>query len=373
MSYPNRGLFSYTPTQQFKADDIGYFAAEAKRNAAEQQKAIGTATAQAAAKSAKPALELTKVEKSPELSSAFKDLLSPLQSLAKSQADATKTLQEQQAMVNPRFQSAMLEDVGRVTSDLGSYEKTLAALDREGRAALDAREAEAQREALGVLERYGAGRPAMGMGSELGKIAADRVAAARLPYALQVTQFSADIADRLARARAGTVGQRQNLLSSGYGFLRSQADDAMRPLSSALNLVGQAGDVFSRLNFLGVGGETGQNPYSLPVFAQRLPVPTVRYPQPYVPPAPVSQAMSTGTPLTVPMTRRGANLYESEEEYYARLDRERAALADARARAARAWERRSEAEYPQFAEENAFFAQPEYPQFAEENAFFARA
>jgi len=306
-------LFNYAPTQQFRADDTGYFAAEARRRNAETQRTIGEATAQAAAKAAKPTLELTKVEKNPALSAAFQDLLSPLQSLAKSQASATKTLQEQQALVNPRFQSAMLEDVGRVTSDLGDYEKSLAALEREGRAGLAAREAESQREALGFLERYGAGRPAMGMGSELGKIAADRVAAARLPYALQQTQFSADLADRLARARMGTVGQRQNLLSQGYGFLRGQADDAMRPLSSALNLVGQAGDVFSRLNFLGVGGETGQTPYSLPVFAQRLPVPQVRYPQPCVPPAPVSRTSRREEDEVPPPPRRRSGV---EEKYF---------------------------------------------------------
>lgn len=328
-------LFKYEPIQQFRADQSGFFADEARRRNAETQRTIGEATAQAAAKSAKPTPELVKVEKSPGLSSAFQDLVSPLQALTQSQAAATKTLQEQQALVNPRFQSAMLEDVGRVTSDLGDAEQTYSQLYRQGSEAIAARDAEAQREARGIVEKQMATRAGLGMGSELAKIIADRVAAARLPTALQQVQFSADLADRLARQRAAAIGQRQNLLSQGYGFLRSQADDAMRPLSSALNLVGQAGDVFSRLNFLGVGGETGQTPYSLPVFAQRLPAPTVRYPQPYVPPAPVSRAMETSTRSGVgyggAVNRpRG---YETEEQALDRLFREDEAVKAARERA----------------------------------------
>lgn len=255
------------PFRQYHAGDIGFGANQARLTNAGLQR-LG----QSALKSTKPSLDLIKVEKHPGLSSAFENLVTPLQNLFKSQAQTTKTLKEQRDLVNPLYQAAMLEDVNRVTSNLGDFKNRLNALEKENREALTALAAESQNQALGFLERYGAGRPALGMSSELGKIAADRIAAARLPYALQTAQMSADFADRLARQQASALGQRQELLSKGYGFLRSQDDNDLRPLINALNLLGQSGDVYGRLNFLGVGGETGQTPYTLPVFStQRVP------------------------------------------------------------------------------------------------------
>lgn len=351
-------LFKYEPTRQFRADESGFFADEARRRNAETQRAVGTAAAKAAVP---PPSEpkLLRTERTPELSSAFKGLFDPLQSAVKSQVDFTKQLQSQQAMINPRLQASMLEDVGRVTSDLGDAEQTYGRLQQQGSEAIAARQAEAKREAMGVVERQMASRSGLGMGSEMAKIIADRVAAASIPAALQQVQFSADLADRIARQRAASIGQRQGLLSQGYGFFRDQMTDALRPISGALNLLGQAGAVDRALNIYGFGGETGQLPFSLPVYAQRTSTPSVRNPQPYTPPAAVNR-VGTSNVEGRGQVPEGTRMDMASYTLYLADQAQRKALQDqelerARARARQEQARRWAADNPQFAEEDAYF------------------
>ncbi len=358
-------LFKYEPIRQFRADESGFFADEARRRNAETQRAVGSAAAKAAVPTTDEP-KLLRTERTPELSSAFKGLFDPLQSAVKSQVDFTKQLQSQQAMINPRLQASMLEDVGRVTTDLGDAEQTYGRLQQQGSEAIAARQAEAKREAMGVVERQMASRSGLGAGSEMAKIIADRVAAASIPAALQQVQFSADLADRIARQRAASIGQRQGLLSQGYGFFRDQMTDALRPISGALNLLGQAGSVDRALNIYGFGGETGQTPYSLPVYAQRTSTPSVRYPQPYVPPAPVSRINNPPPPqdetekVARPTAPEGFRMDPASWTLYLADQAQRKALQDqelerARARARQEQARRWAADNPQFAEEDAYF------------------
>lgn len=315
MAFPpntSTNLFKYEPTPQYRADESGFFADEARRKNAETQRAVGTAVAKAAA-STPDEPKLLRTERTPELSSAFKGLFDPLQSAVKSQVDFTKQLQSQQAMINPRLQAAMLEDVGRVTTDLGDVEQTYGRLQQQGSEAIAARQAEAKREAMGVVEKQLASRAGLGAGSEMAKIIADRIAAASIPAALQQVQFSAGLADWLARQRAASIGQRQGLLAQGYGYMQDMMTGPLKPISGALNLLGQAGSIDRALNIYGFGGETGQTPYSLPVYAQRLPVPQVRYPQPYVPPAPVSRTSRREEDEVPPPPRRRSGV---EEKYF---------------------------------------------------------
>ncbi len=360
-------LFKNEPTRQFRADESGFFADEARRRNAETQRAVGTA----AAKAAVPTTEepkLLRTERTPELSSAFKGLFDPLQSAVKSQVDFTKQLQSQQAMINPRLQAAMLEDVGRVTTDLGDVEQTYGRLQQQGSEAIAARQAEAKREAMGVVEKQLASRSGLGAGSEMAKIIADRVAAASIPAALQQVQFSAGLADWLARQRAASLGQRQGLLAQGYGYMQDMMTGPLKPISGALNLLGQAGAIDRALNIYGFGGETGQNPYSLPVYMPRLSTPAVRYPQPYVPPAPVSLVKETPSGSRIGYggaVNRPRN--ESEEEYYDLLEREQAAMERARRNARSVANRRWLDEYPQFEEEDALYRPSP---FDEEDEYF---
>lgn len=370
-------LFKYEPIQQFRADQSGFFADEARRRNAETQRAVGTA----AAKAAVPTTEepkLLRTERTPELSSAFKGLFDPLQSAVKSQMDFTKQLQSQQAMINPRLQAAMLEDVGRVTTDLGDVEQTYGRLQQQGSEAIAARQAEAKREAMGVVERQLASRSGLGAGSEMAKIIADRVAAASIPAALQQVQFSAGLADWLARQRAASLGQRQGLLAQGYGYMQDMMTGPLKPISGALNLLGQAGAVDRALNIYGFGGETGQNPYSLPVYMPRLSTPAVRYPQPYSPPAPVSRVNNRPPPqddpdkVARPQAPEGIRMDPASwtlylEDQQRRSDQRQAELELARRNARGIANRRWLNEYPQFEEEDALYRPSP---FDEEDAYF---
>jgi len=338
---------------QYSADDRGFLASESRRKAAEQRRQVQDVLSRAAEPTKPSPPKLERVEKSPELSSIFRDTIAPLAGFARTQSQTARDLREQQARLNPMFQAATAEDVAASSTNVGDFERAAAAAAGRLQEGLGAREQAAVGDAIGFLERYGAGRPGLGAGSELAKLAADRAAAARLPFAVQQAQLDLDVADRIRAARAGAVGQRQALLAREYDFLRDQPSDFLRPAGLSLGLLGQAGDIYNRINFLGLSQDTGQRPYQLPYTPPRVTLPGV-----YMPPPPVRQLVVPpkygSTPPQPPAPQPPAPQPSSAARQRAFASPDPGGYLAARARADEVAYRRS-LDYPQFADEDLFF------------------
>jgi len=352
-------LFKYEPIQQFRADQSGFFADEARRKAAEQQRTIGEAVAkQSTPEARKPKLELLEVDRFPALTALTKAQIKPAEEAMTESQKMSQALRQRQQSLLPQMESFVNQDVAATQTSLADYLRGAEDIAKGAAALNEASRAAAMRGASGFAERYGAARPNQGVGSEMYKILGDRFAEAQLPYDLQRQQLYANLNQQRYAAQQGALGQRQNLLTRGYDFMRNLSDDSLRPLNANLDTIQRLAATLGGTTFQDVGADVPLNTVarSLPAVSTRR----VGFPRfdmggyrPQVTGNPPPDEGGGKTPPPVTTTGRREYSYESPKERDARAQ----ALADGRARAAAEWQRRSEAEYPQFAEENAFFAQ----------------
>ena len=262
-------LFKYEPIQQFRADQSGFFADEARRRNAETQRAIGTAVAKAASAPTKPKFELVEVDRNPALTALSRSQVKPLEEAITEQQKLSRALRQRQQSLLPQLEAITAQDVSSVGTGYADY---LRSLDDITKGALDLTEASRKQAMLGAAgeaERYGAGRPNQGLSSEMLKILGTQFAQAQLPYDLQRQQIQANQNEARYRALQGTLGQRQSLLARDYGLMSGMSNDVLQPLTSSIDAIRRLADAQSSTVFQDVGGETMINPRPMPFVPQR--------------------------------------------------------------------------------------------------------
>lgn len=267
-------LFDYDRPQtnsvvkQYSPDDTSYAAQEARRKSQELQSSFGKALAQDAAKKEESEIpKLISVPKMPVLNKAFDSLTPAIQNLMKGQQQAQNELKTRQADVTAKFQSALDADVSNIGQAFGKYEAQSAKDLAERERLTEARRLDAERQAAGLAERYGASQPGMGLSSDALRFLGQTTAQAQLPFAQQIADLRAARTRDLYDAERSLIGKRGELLSGGYNFLRGLADDAPRLMDTYLGTLGRSADVYDRMNFLGLQAPEAPR-YSLPSYSR---------------------------------------------------------------------------------------------------------
>jgi hypothetical protein len=267
-------LFDYDRPQtnsvvkQYSPDDTSYAAQEARRKSQELQSSFGKALAQDAAKKEESEIpKLISVPKMPVLNKAFDSLTPAIQNLMKGQQQAQNELKTRQADVTAKFQSALDADVSNIGQAFGKYEAQSAKDLAERERLTEARRLDAERQAAGLAERYGASQPGMGLSSDALRFLGQTTAQAQLPFAQQIADLRAARTRDLYDAERSLIGKRGELLSGGYNFLRGLADDASRLMDTYLGTLGRSADVYDRMNFLGLQAPEAPR-YSLPSYSR---------------------------------------------------------------------------------------------------------
>lgn len=253
---------------QYSADDTGFQASEQRRINKERRDAAAKASnaAVAANPTGKPALELLKVSKNPAMDSVFDESLKQLKAdLSTTQPFQLKALDALRADNNVKMQAAVNEDVAKIGRTAEQYAKdTRATADKYGALINEGRDLGVDL-ATGGLERARMSKsPYLGYGTANTYDAVQAYAPVFNQAAQRGQEINQSALDRILASDRGTIGQREGILSAWDTFNRGQLGDRQRLQAGNIANLGSLSRVYNDMNFLGVGGQTGNAPYSLP-------------------------------------------------------------------------------------------------------------